>query len=480
MSKYIVAIGGTGARVVQAVIHLAAAGLLKTQDNSSEEEIRLLFIEPDKGNGNLSSTTQTIQIYQRFYNLLGSLNTQTRDWIATKVLPEEQPNIWSLFANSNQRRLKDFFNFSSSELQHKHLLDVLFTQTEQKEVLDTKGFKGRPAIGAAVLKKLIRDQAYQESWRNLCNQIRIDANAKVILCGSVFGGTGASGLPLIAQELKNLNSGLELDALLVLPYFKFPESENAESQIFVRSEELMLRTKAALEYYDIRAKDLFDKCYLLGTPEFTEVEFSDGGQNQKNPPHFLELYAALAVRDSLFGEQEVNNSNSVLLLSRKSPQRITWDDIPDNNQVRSKILTATIFALIWLIIINPNLKDAQNHNRQLPYISRFYTRTGISNFQEQEQEPIKTVTAWCEDYWNWLVELHIHGSGIDLVQINAFVNRGILNQEQNNFAGKILDLYGIKVNDILNKLSNYKSGASNDDSTVKLAKALYSLLSPHF
>ncbi|XZF62202.1 MAG: hypothetical protein ACSI46_25005 [Gloeotrichia echinulata DVL01] len=471
MSKYIVAIGGTGARVVQAVIHLAAAGLLKTQDNSSEEEIRLLFIEPDQSNGNLSSTTKTIQNYQKLYDLLRSQNNQV-DWIANKIVQ----STWSLFENANQRMLKEVFDQSSaSEAKYKYLLDVLFTQAEQEQVLDTKGFRGRPAIGAAVMKQLIQNSTYKQSWQNLCNQIKSDSNPKVILCGSVFGGTGASGLPLIAQELKDLKKNLKLDALLVLPYFTFQEPENEDTEIFVRSKDLTINTKVALEYYNIRAKDLFDKCYLLGTPEFTKFPFSEGGPNQKNPPHFIELYAALAVRDSLFGEPR--EPGYALLLNRQSSQQVNWGDIPEREQVERKILTATIFALIWLIIIEPELKSAQNSRGIKPvHIAKFYKNNNITN--EEEKQAIEKVSDWCKDYWDWLVALHENRNGINLVPVNEFITREELNKDKQTFTQNILKLRSdIKIPKIIEQLSKSKVDGQ-DNCTVKLAVALYQCCQP--
>jgi hypothetical protein len=47
----------------------------------------------------------------------------------------------------------------------------------------------------------------EEPWGTFIKQIRADVNEgkhpKVLLCGSIFGGTGASGLPTLARLIAN-------------------------------------------------------------------------------------------------------------------------------------------------------------------------------------------------------------------------------------------------------------------------------------
>lgn len=47
MSIYIIGIGGTGARCIEAIIHFAALGLF------NQETLHLLFVDADETNGNL-------------------------------------------------------------------------------------------------------------------------------------------------------------------------------------------------------------------------------------------------------------------------------------------------------------------------------------------------------------------------------------------------------------------------------------------
>lgn len=83
------------------------------------------------------------------------------------------------------------------------LYEVLYSQRERKTPLDV-GFRGHPSIGAAVLTRTIPTCAL---WTNLTAKIKVEIGAgktvKICIAGSIFGGTGAAGIPTIARLLRN-------------------------------------------------------------------------------------------------------------------------------------------------------------------------------------------------------------------------------------------------------------------------------------
>src|SRR5207302_1604172 len=92
------------------------------------------------------------------------------------------------------------------------------------------GFRGHPSIGAAVMAAAVK-LGGEEPWASLRDQISLDVGAgegaKVMLFGSIFGGTGASGVPTIARLVKNefssqlRNKPFKIGSVLMLPYFSF-------------------------------------------------------------------------------------------------------------------------------------------------------------------------------------------------------------------------------------------------------------------
>ena len=68
MAYYLIAAGGTGAKCVNAFVHLVAAGLMPTND-----AIQIYFVDADVTNGNRNLTLNAIKFYQEAYNGLNQL-----------------------------------------------------------------------------------------------------------------------------------------------------------------------------------------------------------------------------------------------------------------------------------------------------------------------------------------------------------------------------------------------------------------------
>lgn len=54
--NYLVGIGGTGARVIEAMVFMCAAGY-------GPDELSIFLVDPDKGNGNFRRTKELIETY---------------------------------------------------------------------------------------------------------------------------------------------------------------------------------------------------------------------------------------------------------------------------------------------------------------------------------------------------------------------------------------------------------------------------------
>ncbi|WP_375493378.1 hypothetical protein [uncultured Nostoc sp.] len=472
MSVYILAIGGTGAKFAEAVAHAAAVGIFSK--DFPPEDLHILFVDPDKGNGNLSAATTTIGIYQKCQTKING--DSSISWMQTKI------NSWgslSPFADADIR-LRDYFkydDYNGEKVKIQHLFDVLYTKGERDLYL-RDGFLGRPAIGAAVMS-LIKNR---ETWSTLLNRIKedIDGNRqpKIFLCGSIFGGTGASGFPtlgrLLADELDKDNrlKRVKLGGLLMLPYFQFPHPRNlSKDEISARSEEFILKTKAALDYYGTQNLK-FDKIYLLGTPTLTNIDYlGKGSKEQRNQPHFLELFAAGAVRELVFKE----DPKKLGILARKNPNFVTWDDVPDRDEVKKNLSNAVRFAFVWISTIEPDLNYARTTRRQqgVAYSLRFFNTQELND--DQEIDKINTIKEWCEQYLIWIGTLHRHAGNnkLELFNIHAFLEtNGELKKDRKEFPNLVVGSPGVEINRILTQLDANAIGQPNRGA-VGLAKALY-------
>ena len=104
MSKFVIAIGGTGMRCLESFVHLCAIGMF---DN---EEINILTLDTDQTNGNKGRVEQLIDLYQKVKSEKpdmidgGSPNANT--FFSAKI------NLYRFFTDYNATERKTFQNLS--------------------------------------------------------------------------------------------------------------------------------------------------------------------------------------------------------------------------------------------------------------------------------------------------------------------------------------------------------------------------------
>lgn len=261
MGNYLIGIGGTGAKCAEAFTHLGATGLMGT------EACKIFFVDQDRGNGILGRSARTLQKYMDCRQFRGS-----NGFLGANLQPYSE-RIWAPLPEDSKRSLETYFSYRDPAPKYRlnaQLLDVLFTHKQIALPLD-EGFRGNPAIGAAIMGSTV-DLTSEQPWREFYDNLQEDAanrgGASIVLVGSVFGGTGAAGIPTIAklikdhlqrQQIKNVS----LAAVLVLPYFSFGEVRNEEIQ--ANAKEFLPASQAALQYYhERRYLDFVEAVYLVG------------------------------------------------------------------------------------------------------------------------------------------------------------------------------------------------------------------------
>ena len=448
MTLYVIGIGGTGAKCLESIIHIAALGLVY------REPIRVLFVDADGTNGNLERTRSTLRIYQQCHEILKSTG-QKSQWMQTPIVAFDQ--VWSPFGTSQiNSDLGTFFSYNTLKQSTPalgNLLDVLYTPQERQANLDV-GFRGRPAIGAAVMSQLELDDLDQEPWGSFLKQIQSEAasgkDPKIFLCGSIFGGTGASGLPTLGRLLHDrlkiltIRTKVKIGCLFALPYFGFTTAAGESPEgVYARSDHFLLNTEAALRYYyGTKSWEMFDTVYLLGNQNASQMKnFSIGKKTQCNEAHFVELYAGLAVRQFLMNSSSESDQR-VVLMSRQGSKQIGWNDLPDQDVAKAELTNATRFACSWLFNLAQVLEEGKsigvpNFQKSVVWFSEFFrprqgwfggklVRQGeeLPEFDAADQQAaIAVVNNWCRDYLRWLYELHqCDGDAINLFSESIFAD----------------------------------------------------------
>jgi len=421
MSYYIVGIGGTGAKCVESLVHLCAAGLMP--DN---KQLFALFVDTDGSNGSLGRAQTLLQNYKACQEIQRGATE-----LFKTPLRIARPDVWSPI-DDKPARLDEFFRYDTLTQSNKgiaDLFDVLYSSDEKKTTLE-KGFRGHPSIGAAVMAATVRlDQ--EEPWKTFRDQIALDVRtgegATVVLCGSIFGGTGASGVPtiarLITEEFKSQfgASRFRIGGVLMLPYFSFDKVQ--DKGIKADAEDFLLSTQAALNYYHQQnTLGVFDAVYLMGSDSLTPMRASSlGGPTQENEPHLLELYAALGALSFIN-----NDVKGYPMVARDKDTEVNWEDLPYFDGfalLKERVNALARFAFAYLSAYYPMLEDinAKGKGYRAPWYINFFHRPGV-NLKNALEAELKQVKTFCESFLIWLANIEFSISHNTAANQNNLIN----------------------------------------------------------
>ena len=301
MSKlYVFGIGGTGARVLKSLTMLLAAGV-----ECGVDSIVPIIIDRDVSNKDLSRTKLLIEDYTK----VNKIAQPDKGFFKTKI--ELLNNELFLQLKDNTQKFDAFIGKSSMNKENQALMDMLFSK-ETLELDMSAGFQGNPNIGSVVLNQFHDSDVF----KSFANQFK-DGD-KIFIISSIFGGTGASGFPLLRKTLHSENikgadgqslpnwglvNKAPIGAITVLPYF---DVKSATDDSLVNSDTFIDKTRAALSYYKTEDK-MLDTLYYIADTKTSTYEHNKGGDAQKNNAHFVELAAALSILDFVDPKKQTDN-----------------------------------------------------------------------------------------------------------------------------------------------------------------------------
>lgn len=334
---YVFAIGGSGERVFKSLVMMLAAGM-----PIGAKRIIPVFVDNDAKSDALTSCEKLIEYYcsdpqnnsaDQFVGLhplckeVGSniptfAHVQIEKPVKLNVAGDQIGTLDKIIGQLNAQK-------SQEEEWIEEEKNLLFTKDDLEMPL-TVGFVGNPNIGAVVLNSL---SLQGEAFQNIFGKITQNDGAFVI--GSLFGGTGAAGIPLIVNKLKTKSVGQQplIGGCTCLPYFNVnaatgsTPSQIDTSRYDVNSDTFYLKTRAALMYYDVFMRDNINHLYYVGDDKNrSNYQKCVGGEKQRNPYNLIEVMAALTVVD--FSKQDVANRPAQVVYHRP-----LWDFNAENNSV---------------------------------------------------------------------------------------------------------------------------------------------------
>jgi hypothetical protein len=315
--NFIIAIGGTGIRCLESFIYLCTIGMCDGM------EFNVLLLDTDIQNGNKERVNNLIDNYT---SIKGANPTPTyKTFFSARInkhvfTPAYDP------ANGNFQLLANLANPTNCDL-----ADLFFDKVSQNFNLE-HGYRAQTQIGSYLMYHGILDAVRRfvnnqdNAGRELVDFInkvyQAGVNARIFIMGSVFGGTGASSIPIIPRAIDHairiidgvgqLHRNSIKSCVLLTHYFTFNTATLAQvttkDGVIADSGKFAINSQAALMFYedDDTVRNTYNIMYHIGYPykpaNFDEgrAQGSDvrtGGVAQTNPAHILEFLAASAGYD---------------------------------------------------------------------------------------------------------------------------------------------------------------------------------------
>lgn len=403
MSKlFIFGIGGTGSRVLRSLTMLLAAGV-----KISADEIVPIIIDPDNSNADLTRAVALLNKYSAVRSNLHFSSDNQSQFFRTGV-ERVLPNYTLLIEDTDDKRFEQFIALPSMSRANQAMAKMLFSDKNLSSSMNV-GFKGNPNIGSVVLNQI----AHSKGFQDFANQF--DDGDRIFIISSIFGGTGASGFPLLLKTLRTgtnfsnfqLINNAPIGAISILPYFKLAQNKNSE----IDSSTFISKAKSALAYYDKNISNTgngrgIDSLYFLADDMSNTYQNNEGGSAQQNDAHLIEFLAATAVIDFAGSAPDPSTMNYELGLKDLSGA-VTFSLF--YNRLRDMLYKPLVqFTLMTNALtfnkdfLTSNTLDANNGNFDNLYNSRFFNE----------------LCDMFELYRQWLSELKNNKRSLDLFNLN--------------------------------------------------------------
>ncbi len=432
---FIFAVGGTGSRVLKALTMLLASGI---KPNEGEDwEIVPIIIDPHRTNKDMKRTERLLHNYQSIVNAVG----QGSGFFGTKITTLD--NLASTGAQKagsfafelndvNNTKFHEYIDFYQLDKPNRALASLLFSGESRNKhgdkvnLLDVEmdiGFVGNPNIGSIVLNQ------FKDSPEFKLVATNFEANDRIFIISSIFGGTGAAGFPTILKTLRNAKEivgiggkgflqDAKIGALSMMPYFKVDNDEKSP----IRNSDFVAKTKSALHYYkeNVSGNHSINALYYLADDYGGKALDNDPGEKgQQNAAHFMEFVGALAVIDFLrLQDTELETADGKAIRpihrefgARKDATSFTLDDFEDN-VARIVGLRLSQMVLFWKFINEHLLKSIEKAPWSLkePKINRQFLDSPFFR---------SNITELFSAFKEWMSEMEGSGRGFSPYHLGA-------------------------------------------------------------
>lgn len=433
MNKYIVAIGGTGIKCLESFLYLNAINGL---ENENEVEYETLIIDSDE-NGNYKSLQESTIGYTRLREIFReSKKAIGQRPFANKFAVKEADgrlNSWRIVKHPSDTKIASLDPKNEDIMS---LLEVLYEPGYKGELNMTleNGVHGKPKVGSLIMEYYLEEEKTNEQseWGKFIGKMNRDIALcsdaeplQVIIMGSVFGGTGASGLRTIANKIIDhkivvnddhfvcrdmIEKGqIKISVLMMLPYFNIPRNLVQEDDEYGLTD-INANTAYALDYYK-QDEEFMRKIttIVIGKSNYDEINdvlldsndaedyYAEGGEEQCNRALIPELIASFAM-DSFFSGNMHKDRLYYLARDAQEDYKIEWRSLPKTQSYLQMLLNMIVFSLIYRQKIYPVFRNNNRDAAEHPWLGICLGEMNSKTFNEDADK----VYVFTQNFLNWI------------------------------------------------------------------------------
>ena len=436
MGCYVIAVGGTGNKILESIVYAACADAFCTINEKGKAvpipKLDMLSVDVDAACGNTTRAKRAAEYYEEVRATFACSPYRHRGFHT-----EVSVDRWSM---NLSRRAASVRQMARSHSRDQLLARTLFSATEA-QLEYSEGFRGHPDLGVLFFADLLGglEEARAAGQPDELNALldRMDADiaegntVRLVLCGSIFGGTGASGIPALSKYLHaryaDRREQFIMGSMLMLPYYKVPPANVDETQeIAVNSDEFLDKARTALQYYGmesmIRESDedpngIFDAVYLLGLPpeHFVSTRiYSTGSQSQENDAHMLEWLATRCVAQFMrtgFRGEDAHNIDCYYY--QWHTPAFTWASFDEDGprylcRYGGMLKAAAVFFSECYPTLNKRVARGSRAAGRVSYCAPFFHRLGRCTTAQRAQleKRLDALHHFWAFYVNWFAQLN--------------------------------------------------------------------------
>ena len=332
MKVILLFLGGSGAKCAEAFLH---AGILSGAAGAQDSNVTIQIMDTDTS----TPTQSKLAILPGGYSRLRAAVGDGSGSYGTEIHHRDTLGPHDGVAADQSSHLAALLGCQTRP--ENDILRLLLTEDMYGKGLRT-GLYGWPNLGQAVWDHWLAQKGFPPKGE-IEQALAQNETVRVVLVGSVFGGTGASGIPAMGKYLKKTfgkKPGFELHGLALTPYFAPP---SGGPKAIIKAEDNPLRARHVLTVLS-DADCGFDSLHFLGLPNpIALTAYKE--DRQDNPTSAVERVAGWALWSLYCRSQAVPKGYRVLGVQDSDAYFLS--NLPDGPSFEAAILrNAMAFAFL--------------------------------------------------------------------------------------------------------------------------------------